>query len=103
MSSIQEPIASVDTTVSSPRAATAKRKWEAADTVIALAGGIIIIIFGIFAFLCWQGYMNTIENAKTRAQTSADIVATQTAWLVGSGLTSLRLIEAKLAFEPAAK
>jgi two-component sensor histidine kinase len=101
MSSIQEPIATLEANVSTSRTRTAKRKWEAADTVIALAGGLILIIFGIFAFLCWQGYATTIQNAKTRAQTSADIVATQTAWLVGSGLASLRLIEAKLAFEPA--
>ena len=72
MSSIQEPIATLEANVSSPSTRTAKRKWEAADTVIALAGGLILIIFGIFVFLCWQGYASTIQNAKARAQTSAN-------------------------------
>jgi two-component sensor histidine kinase len=77
------------------------RRWEAADTVIALAGGLIIVIFAIFGLLCWQGFGQTIESAKKRAQTSADIVATQSSWLLGGGLAALRLIESKLAFEPA--
>lgn len=79
----------------------AKRRWEAADSVIAVVSALIIVIFAVFAFLCIQGFANTIESAKKRAQTSADIVATQASWLLGSGLTSLRLIESKLAFEPA--
>jgi two-component sensor histidine kinase len=77
------------------------RHWEAADTVIAVVSALIIIIFAIFFFLCWQGFGTTLEGAKKRAQTSADIVATQASWVLGSGLTSLRLIESKLAFEPA--
>lgn len=101
MSFMQEPMTAAKSTVAAPRAEPAKRRWEAADTVIALAGGLIIVIFAIFGFLCWQGYASTIENAKVRAQTSANIMATQAAWLLGGGLTSLRLIEAKLAFEPA--
>src|SRR5690606_28708227 len=49
-----------------------RRRWEAADTVISLAGGLIIIIFAIFGFLCWQGYWATIEAGKNRAQTAAN-------------------------------
>jgi two-component sensor histidine kinase len=101
MSSMQEPIAAGGPSLNVPRAKATKRRWEAADTVIALAGGLIIVIFAIFGFLCWQGYASTIQNAKVRAQTTANIVATQAGWLLGGGLTSLRLIEAKLAFEPA--
>jgi two-component sensor histidine kinase len=77
------------------------RRWEAADTVIAVVSALIIIIFAIFFFLCWQGFGTTVEQAKKRAQVSADIVATQSSWLLGSGLTSLRLLESKLALEPA--
>ena len=79
----------------------AKRRWEAADTVIAVVSALIIVIFAIFFFLCVQGFGTTLEGAKKRAQTSADIVATQSSWLIGSGLTTLRLLDAKLAFEPA--
>ena len=77
------------------------RRWEAADTVIALSGGLIITIFAVFAFLCVQGFSQAIETAKVRASTTADIVATQTSWLIGGGLTALRLVDAKLAFAPA--
>ena len=79
----------------------AKRRWEAADTVIAVVGVFIVVIFAVFLFLCWQGFGTTLESARKRAQTSADIVATQASWLLGSGLTALRLIDSKLAFEPA--
>ncbi len=78
-----------------------RRRWEAADTVISLSGGLIIIIFAIFGFLCWQGYWAAIEAGKARAQTAANIAASQTSWMLGGGLSALRLIESKLAFEPA--
>lgn len=79
----------------------AQRRWEAADTLIAVVSALIIGIFAVFAFLCIQGFGTTLDGAKKRAQISADIVATQGSWLLGSGLASLRLIESKLAFEPA--
>ena len=79
----------------------ASRRWEAADTVIAVVSALIFVIFTVFAFLCIQGFGTTLEAAKKRAQVSADIVATQGSWLLGSGLTALRLIDSKLAFEPA--
>jgi two-component sensor histidine kinase len=79
----------------------AKRRWEAADTVIAVVSTLIVVIFAVFAFLCIQGFGTTLEAAKKRAQVSADIVATQSSWLLGSGLAALRLVESKLAFEPA--
>jgi two-component sensor histidine kinase len=79
----------------------ASRRWEAADTVIAVVSALIIIIFAVFAFLCIQGFGTTLDTAKKRAQVSADIVATQSSWVLGSGLTALRLIDSKLAFEPA--
>lgn len=99
--SAEAPIAAAPTAKASSWWPFANRRWEAADTVIAVVNALILIIFAIFAFLCVQGFSSTIESAKTRAQTSADIVATQASWLLGSGLTTLRLIESKLAFEPA--
>ena len=79
----------------------ARRRWEAADTVIALVSALIIVIFAIFGFLCWQGFGQALESARNRAQTTADIVATQSSWLLGGGLAALRIVESKLAFEPA--
>jgi two-component sensor histidine kinase len=77
------------------------RRWEAADTVIALASVLIISIFAIFALLCVSGYQQTLNGARTRAQTTADIVATQASWLLGSGFAALQLVDARLSFEPA--
>ncbi|HWA20591.1 MAG TPA: histidine kinase dimerization/phosphoacceptor domain -containing protein [Devosia sp.] len=64
-----------------------KRRWEAADTVIAISVGLVVIIMGIFALLCVQGYSATIENTKTRVQTAANIVAEETRWVVASAIT----------------
>ena len=41
----------------------------------ALASALIVVIFAIFVFLCLQGFGTTIEQAKAKAQTAADIVA----------------------------
>ncbi len=79
-----------------------KRRWEAADTVLWLAGGLVAVIFAVFAFLCWQGFAQVETNAKTRAQTAADIIASEIKWVAGSSLAALQLIEEKLALLPAA-
>lgn len=79
----------------------AHRRWEAGDTIIAVVSTLIIVIFAIFFFLCWQGFGTTVEAAKKRAQVSADIVASQSRLLLGGGFTALRLLDAKLALEPA--
>jgi two-component sensor histidine kinase len=67
-----------------------RRRWEAADTVIAISVGLVLVIVGIFALLCVQGYASTIEGTKVRGQTAADIVAEETRWVVSSGLTLAR-------------
>lgn len=51
------------------------RTWEAADTVIALTLFLLVAVFGIFGFLVWQGYGQTIEQARQKATASATIVA----------------------------
>ncbi len=79
----------------------AGRRWEAADVVVGLTSALVFVIFAIFALLCIQGYQQTLQSARNRAQTTADVVASQADWLLGGGLTALRLIESKLAFEPA--
>ncbi|HZY68035.1 MAG TPA: histidine kinase dimerization/phosphoacceptor domain -containing protein [Devosia sp.] len=79
----------------------AGRRWEAADGVIVAAVLLVVGIFAFFTLLCVQGYQQTLESARVRAQTTAEIVGTQVDWLLGSGFTALALIDAKLAFEPA--
>ncbi|MEO7223854.1 MAG: histidine kinase dimerization/phosphoacceptor domain -containing protein, partial [Devosia sp.] len=80
----------------------ANRRWEAADTVVALVSALIFVIFAVFAALCVQGFVTTVASAKARAQTAADIVAQETGWLTGSILSALDVVEAKLSVLPAA-
>ena len=79
----------------------AGRRWEAADFVVGLTAALVFIILAIFVLLCIQGYQQTLNSARNRAQTTADVVASQADWLLGGGFAALRLIESKLAFEPA--
>ncbi len=77
------------------------RRWEAADTVVALSAALVVIIFAVFGFLCWQGYGQTLDAARAKSQRAADLVASQAGWMLGGSLAALELIESKLAFEPA--
>jgi two-component sensor histidine kinase len=78
-----------------------RRRWEAADAVVALSVGLVLVILGIFAVLSWQGYQQTLDSARAKSQQAADLVAAQAGWMLGSSLGALELIESKLAFEPA--
>ncbi|MEO8756528.1 MAG: histidine kinase dimerization/phosphoacceptor domain -containing protein [Devosia sp.] len=60
--------------------------------VIALAIGLIALILAIFGFLCWQGYGTTLDNARVKAQTAADIIADDTEWALGGSLSALHLV-----------
>jgi two-component sensor histidine kinase len=79
----------------------ANRRWEAADTVITLVSALIFIIFAVFAALCVQGYATSVNSAKARAQTGADIVGQETRWLVGAIGSALDAVDAKLSMLPA--
>jgi two-component sensor histidine kinase len=79
----------------------ATRRWEAADTVIALVSALIFVIFAVFVGLCVQGYATSVASAKTRAQTAANIVAQETSWLTGLVLSALDVVETKLQMLPA--
>ena len=76
----------------------AGRRWEAADFVVGLTAALVFIILAIFVLLCIQGYQQTLNSARNRAQTTADVVASPADWLLGGGFAALRLIESKLAF-----
>ncbi len=69
-------------------------RWSAADTVIAISAGLIVVVFAIFGFLCWQGYGSTIASAKVKAQDAADIVADDVLWSLGGGLAGLKIVAA---------
>jgi two-component sensor histidine kinase len=66
-----------------PARARAKR-WTPAAIVIAMAVALVVVIWAIFLFLCWQAFGTTIETAKTKTQGAADIVAEESTWLLGS-------------------
>ena len=100
MTDIARPAAQVAPPLSQ---ATAKRRWSGAAIVVGLASALVFAIFAIFAFLCWQGYGTTIEQAKTKSQLAADVVANQLQWSMSASLTALRFIAdlGEAAFDPA--
>ena len=74
--------------------------WSPANIVIALSVGLIVVIFAIFALLCVQGYSTTLQQAETKAQTAADVVAEEAEWMLG-GTQALLQHLASLAATPA--
>ena len=80
-----------------------KRRVSAAAIVVGLASALVFAIFAIFALLCWQGYGTTIEQAKTKTQLAADVVADQLQWSMSASLTALRFIAdlGETSFDPA--
>ena len=86
-------------------AAAARLRGSPAVIVIVLALGLIAVIFAVFAFLCWQAFGTTLQSAKGKAQTAADIVADDVNWTFSAGLVSLRLIDnlGSAAFDPASR
>ena len=68
------------------------RRWGAAETVLTLSVGLLIIVFAIFGLLVWQGYDKTLADAQKSAQSGADVVSEDTRWLVGSSLLLPRLL-----------
>jgi two-component system, sensor histidine kinase PdtaS len=103
MTSVPEPMAGATSAepASSPLPIV-RRRWEAADTVIALVVALIVTIFAVFVALCFQGYATTLATAQTRAQDAANVVAQEVRWLTGSVQSSLDLIETKLSLLPLA-
>jgi two-component system, sensor histidine kinase PdtaS len=73
-----------------------KRRWEAADTVIAGSAALIAIIVAIFVLLCVQSYGSIIEETKDRGQRAASAVAEGTRWVVSSALVILDGVAASL-------
>lgn len=76
------------------------RRWEAADSVIAGAVLLVAIIVAIFTFLCFQGYDNTIREAKARAERSAAVVGLGSRWMILSILSSLDATTASGGVQP---
>ena len=76
-------------TASGQRNARRDRRWEPADTVVALATGLLVIIFAIFALLIWRGVDTSIEQARQRALTGAEVVVAG-----GTSALSQKVLEA---------
>ena len=77
------------------------RRWGAAETVLTLSVGLLIIVFAIFGLLVWQGYDKTLADAQKSAQSGADVVSEDTRWLVGSSLLLLDRVNSAIDGDPA--
>ena len=77
-----------------------RRRWQPADTVIAVTVALLVAIFAIFAFLCVQGYATTVENTKVRAQTAADVIADEMSSIVRTRLAVLEGVSVQLDDKP---
>ena len=77
-----------------------RSRWGPAETVVATAAALVIVIFAVFGFLIWQAYWQTLEQARTRAQAAADIIANETEWIVGGAVATLQQV-ATIAQTPA--
>jgi two-component sensor histidine kinase len=71
------------------RAAVKRWRLQPADLVVGSSVALVVIIFAFFGFLVWQAYFQVLEGAKEKAQRAADIVAQETAWIAGAGVTLL--------------
>ena len=77
-----------------------RRVRTPANIVIAISAGLIVVIFAIFAMLCVQGYASTLEQARLKAQSAADVVAEEAEWMLG-GSKALLMHLATVATVPA--
>lgn len=85
-----------------PEERRAKRRWEAADTLVAVVVAFLVVIFAVFVALCVQAFGTTADHARTRAQAAAQVVSDEVSWMTGASLAALRLIDANLSLLPAA-
>ncbi len=67
-----------------------------AASIVVLSGVLLAIIFGIFAFLCVQGYDSSLKQAEQRAQASAQVMAEHGEWIIGSSLGFLDSLDFQL-------
>lgn len=73
-----------------------------AASIVVLSAVLLAIIFGIFAFLCVQGYDNALRQAEQRAQSSAEVMAEHAEWIIGSSLGLLDSVDFQLGGSTAA-
>lgn len=75
-------------------------RWGPAETVVATAAALVVVIFAVFGFLVWQAYWQTLEQTRARSQAAADIIANETEWIVGGAVATLQQV-ATIAQTPA--
>ena len=82
--------------VTAPPATRPHLRWplSAATTVIAINVALIVVIFGIFAALCVNAYQTVLVQAEAKAQAAADVVAQESAWMIGGAHAVLDQIAA---------
>jgi len=73
-----------------------RRRWEAADTVVAASVGLVALIVVVFVVLCLQGYDTTLAGAKARAQRAAEAIAEGSRWTIAATMASLEAAAAQL-------
>ena len=78
----------------------ARLRWGPAATVVASAVALVIVIFGVFGFLVWQAYWQTLDQTRDKAQLAGGIVASETQWLIGGARATLQQV-ANIAQTPA--
>ena len=63
---------------------------------IAVAVVLVLAVLGLGAQIVWQNYQAAIMAGQTRAQSSADIVAAHSEWMISAGDQALRRIDEAL-------
>lgn len=72
--------------------AKARKRWEAADTIIAATVSLLIVVFAIFGFLVWQAFDNTIPQASARAERAAIGLSERMGLVAGSAMALLDVV-----------
>ncbi|MBN9309861.1 histidine kinase dimerization/phosphoacceptor domain -containing protein [Devosia sp.] len=83
--------------LSRPQGKRQRRRWEAADTVVASSVVLVAGIVAVFVFLCFQGYDTTIEQTRSRAERAAGVIAEGSRWVVSATLAALQGAATQLA------
>jgi hypothetical protein len=78
-------------------------KFGAADAVVAGSTVLVFAIVGVFVLLCFQGYSQTIEEAKEKAQRAASVVADGSRWVVNSARSVLENASARYSVNQSAE
>lgn len=77
-----------------------RKFWSPPNIVMAVSTGLIALILAIFAALCVQGFSTVLEQAKSRAQSAADVAAKESHLLLGGARALLQHLAADTSASP---